>query len=348
MAQTTKSPVVLELAKEYPPPDEAVHIEQLLAVRRQQVRQGPSGKFLRESHPKHHGCVRAEFIVPELPASLRVGVFAQACTYPAWIRFSNATGLGRDGTYRSDIKRDVRGMAIKLLGVKGEKILEDEKDATTQDFLLITPEALIAPDVATFARLLGKPNPLRLLWFFLNPFDLHLRELGIGIRSLKKHANPLHIFYASVVPYRFGDRAVKYRARPVVAQPDEIPKSPPDDYLRAAMRQQLAATEARFDFMIQVQTDPYTMPIEDATAVWDEDLSPFQKVATIRIPAQHFDTAAQQTFCEDLSFTPWHSLSEHRPLGGINRARKVVYQALSALRHEHNDVPRQEPTEEQP
>jgi hypothetical protein len=346
--QSANKPEILELAKEYPLPNEGQLIQELLAIRRTHVKQATSGKFVRESHPKHHGCVRAEFTVePGLPEDLRVGVFGKAQTYSAWIRFSNANGLQSDGTYRPDIKRDVRGAAIKLMGVAGEKVLEEEKHETTQDFLLITPDALIAKDLAAFVKLLGEPRFLTLLWFFFNPFDLHLRELGIGLRSLKRHANPLEIEYFSVVPFLLGERAVKYRLRPVLEKPSAIPESPSADFLREAMRQRLAAGEARFDFMLQVQTDPYKMPVEDPSVVWDEDLSPFQKVATIRIPAQSFDSAAQMEFCENLSLNPWHSLPEHRPLGALNRARKVVYQALSELRHELNHAPRQEPTADQ-
>src|SRR5882672_1535063 len=143
--QSAEEPRVRELAKEYPLPNEAQLIQQLLEIRRTRVKQGPSGKFLRESHPKHHGCVRAEFVVePNLSADLQVGIFAKAVTYAAWIRFSNANGLRSNGTYRPDIKRDLRGAAIKLMGVGGEKLLEEEKDETTQDFLLISANALIA------------------------------------------------------------------------------------------------------------------------------------------------------------------------------------------------------------
>ena len=63
----------------------------------------------------------------------------------------------------------------------------------------------------------------------------------------------------------------------------------------------------------------------------------------LHIPAQQVDSAAQRAFGENLSFTPWHSLPEHRPLGGINRARKIVYAAISTFRHAQNGVPRQEP-----
>src|SRR5437764_9423399 len=132
MVQPAKEPAVRELAKEYPLPNEAQLIQELLAIRRKSVKQATSGKFVRESHPKHHGCVKAEFIIePALPEELRVGVFAKPQTYSAWIRFSNANGLRRDGGYRPDIKLDVRGAALKLMGVEGEKLLEQEKHETT-------------------------------------------------------------------------------------------------------------------------------------------------------------------------------------------------------------------------
>jgi len=346
--QPAKDPGVLELGKEYPQPNEEELIQQLLAIRRPHVKQGPSGKFLRESHPKHHGCVRAEFIVePGLPSELRVGVFAKESTYPAWIRFSNANGLRSDGTYRPDINRDVRGAALKLMGVAGEKILAGEENETTQDFLLISADALIAHDLAAFVKLLGELKVFTLLWYFFNPLNPHLRELGIGLRSPIRIGNPLDIEYFSVVPYLFGEGvAVKYKLRPMLDRPSQAPFFPPPDYLRAAMQERLTSGEARFDLLVQLQTDPYKMPVEDPSIVWDESVSPFLKVATVRIPAQRFDSPEQMDFCENLSFTPWHSLPQHRPLGGLNRARRVVYEELSKLRHELNHVPRREPSPE--
>ena len=86
------------------------------------------------------------------------------------------------------------------------------------------------------------------------------------------------------------------------------------------------------------------MPVEDPTIVWDEIKAPFIEVATIRIPKQQFNSEAQQTFCENLSYTPWHALAEHRPVGGINRVRKTVYEGISLLRHKLNKAPRVEPT----
>ena len=45
-----------------------------------------------------------------------------------------------------------------------------------------------------------------------------------------------------------------------------------------------------------------------------------------------------------MSFNPGHSLLAHQPLGGINRARKVVMKAISDLRLKENKVERFEPT----
>ena len=109
------------------------------------------------------------------------------------------------------------------------------------------------------------------------------------------------------------------------------------------MVNQLKDGEAIFDFTVQFQTDAEKMPIEDPGHEWQESLSPFRKVATIRILQQEFDSETQRNFGENLSFTPWHALPEHRPLGGVNRARKIVYQAISIFRHEYNHADRKEP-----
>ena len=75
---------------------------------------------------------------------------------------------------------------------------------------------------------------------------------------------------------------------------------------------------------------------------WKESQAPFYKVATIRIPQQVFDTPEQNRFCENLSFTPWHTRPEHKPLGVINRMRKVIYDRISQVRHDLNSTHRSE------
>ena len=128
---------------------------------------------------------------------------------------------------------------------------------------------------------------------------------------------------------------MKYRVKPCEPSQTAIPNPPGYNYLRDAMATTLSARDACFDFSVQFQTDATKMPMEDATVTWDERLSPFVHVGRLHIPAQQFESKGQQRYCEDLSFTPWHALPEHRPLGSLNRLRKPVYESVSKLRHAH-------------
>lgn len=110
------------------------------------------------------------------------------------------------------------------------------------------------------------------------------------------------------------------------------------------MESYLSAQDACFVFRVQRRSRPATMPIEDPTIEWSEQESAYVPLAKITIPRQSFSSLAQMNFCENLSFTPWHSLPEHRPLGGINRVRKIVYREVSKTRHEANGAPRLEPS----
>jgi Catalase len=303
----------------------------------------PGSLARRDAHPKHHGCVRAMFqIDPELPAHLRHGVFAEPRTFPAWIRFSNGAPH-----VQPDTRRDQRGMAIKLMDVPGVKVLDDERDAPTQDFVLAScPRFFIRSiaDYVKFARVATKKPAFRVLGFFfgLNPFAWKMHELRALVTSLQPADNPLSLRYWSQTPYRLGPHVVKYSAAPIDAQAAQR-TSRSADYLREAMATQLERREARFAFMIQRQVDPASTPLEDATVEWPETLAPFERVAIITIPIQRFESPEQMALAEHLSYTPWHTLPEHEPLGGINRTRLIAYRTISRLRHEMNGVPRREP-----
>ena len=326
-------------AREDPPAGEEAFIRALAdRLKAKIIKDNPTGIMRRDAHPKMHGVVKAEFIVEQdLPEALRVGIFKEPKTYLAWIRFSN-----QSGAIRPDIARDIRGMAIKVMGVPGGKLLEEEKHEQTQDFIVISTNVFVTKDVEEFDQLIRAltGSMLSKIGFFAT----HWRVIWNLIQSMKKYANPLQIRYWSTTPYLLGTNAVKYSAIPHVHARDEIPANPGDDFLREAMIRQLATGDALFDFTVQLQIGAETMPIEDPGKAWDETVSPFRKVATIRIPKQEFDGDRQREFGEHLSYSPWHSLPEHRPLGGINRARKVVYAFISTFRHQQNQAPRAEPT----
>ena len=327
-----------QLAQEYPPSNEAQATSDLTQRQIKKIlNENPTGIMRRDAHTKMHGIVKAEFIVePNLPEQLRVGLFKNPGTYPAWIRFSNQNLMNPDS------KPDIRGMAIKVMGVPGTKLMPDEPDSPNMDFVLISSSFFMARDVREFDDLIKglTGGNLALLWFFLT----HWRMDWNLLKSMKSFANPLQIRYWSSTPYLFGQQAVKYSAIPYFDQADVIPENPDYDLLRLAMVKNLANQDVRFDFAVQFQTDADAMPIEDPGVQWSESDSPFRKVASIIIARQEFDTEKQRAFGENISFNPARCLPEHRPLGGINRARMVVYQAISKFRHEKNQVPMQEPT----
>jgi hypothetical protein len=292
-----------------------------------------------------HGCVHGVFaVLPGLDPDLKVGLFDEGRSFPAWVRFSN-----QNNSVSPDRKPDIRGVAIKLMGVGGTKLIDSDPGCTTHDFILISDGRFVTRYVAEFDGLVEgmMGSRLRLGWYFLT----HPRVLRNLVTSLKKYANPLDIRYFSVAPYLFGARAVKYSLTPrnvgeatVPAHSSPHTAKPGDDYLKQAMVDQLSAGQAVFDFAVQFQMDAYTMPVEDPGIAWNEKDSPFLKVATLTIPAQVFDTAERAEFGDNLSFNPWRCLAEHRPLGGISRARRQVYQALSKFRHEHNRAVQAEPS----
>ncbi len=335
------------------PPQEPAAIDEIVAavskvMHRTYVADRP---LMRGQHPKSHACVKAEFIVENVPEGLRFGVFdvKDTKTYAAWVRFSASQPI-----LRSDARADAQGVAIKLLGVEGEKILPHERWATTQDFILVNHENFFLADatrIAHFAKVISATGSILGL-----PIVSKLRLLEFAVRDPRsacilrqmlstKPDNPLDVTFWSETPYALGNRAVKYLVRPA-RQVGSMGTRPSDwDSLEDAMQDALRPQDAQFefDFLVQCQADEYAMPIENPMVPWSEQDAPFRKVATIRISHQIFTLQHRRNFGENLIFTPWHSRWEHRPLGGVNRVRRWVYDASSNLRHSRNAAPYFEP-----
>jgi hypothetical protein len=292
------------------------------------------GVYRRDAHPKHHGIVQAWFTVDHsVPESLRHGIFAAPGRYRAWIRFSNGAPHPQP-----DAKADQRGMAIKLVDVPGPKLLDEQPLA--QDFVLASaPRFFIrtVPDYVEFTRCaVGKPTISGLAFFFgWNPLRWRWYEFSALLSTLRKAVDLLAMRYWSQTPYRLGPHVVKYSAIPTSPNPP-LGASASPDYLRENLAARLRAGEATFDFAVQRRTHPPSMPIDDATVVWSESAAPFQRVATIRIPAQEFQGPSQMAYAEFVSFNPWHALAAHEPLGIVNRTRRAVYLLVSSLRHRLN------------
>ena len=322
-------------------PGEAEFIEAIAKQTLDRLKsQYPAGKgeVRRDAHPKTHGLVRAEFVVvDDLPEGLRYGVFAEPRRYDALIRFS-AGGLD----VQPDTVPQGRGMAIKVLGVPGAKLLEAEKDAQTQDFVMINFPTFFVRNLEDYEDFhLASAAGTTSKFFQTHPLEA---EAAFRIGHQPFH-NPFQVRYWSETPYKLGPNAIKYSARPLTDRANSKPETTGPDYLREAMIEQVAVADVVYEFLIQVQADLAKTPVEDPLVEWTEVDSPSRRVALIRIPKQDISGPENLASAEQLSFTPWHSLPEHRPLGAINRARRVIYEAVSEFRHKSNRSPRREPTE---
>lgn len=304
-------------------------------------------KALRGAHALGFGCLKANFkVLSNIPKDLKVGLFSKEKNYKAWVRFSSASS-----TPKADSEGDSRGMAIKVMGVEGKKVLKEEEDALTHDFLTVSHPIFVVKNAVQFERLMkvvqehGSP-----VWYFIpsvyKPWTWELTQFNIARAVLgRKIPHVFDVQYFSMVPYRLGNKnQVKYSNRPCKGNTPSystVPEKGP--FYKRRMKEHLSKKSICYDFMVQVKKKG--MLIEDATQLWNESDSPFIPVAKIEISKQKFDTPKQQEYCENLSFNPWHALPEHRPLGSLNRARRVIYQAVSKFRHENNKAKREEPTD---
>ena len=307
----------------------------------------PGAVVQRDAHPKAHGCVLASFEVKKnLPSEFAHGIFSQstATPYKAWIRYSN----GRPGN-NPDTQPDGRGMAIKVLGVSGAKILLNDETGT-QDFVMINHDVFFVRNAHDYISFQKNPS----LFMLLHPFHEFAILTATG---LEKITNPFQSQYWSMVPYRLGPeseaRAMKYTVVPTPCDGERTvatPVSSSPNFLLEAMVSSMQKGDACFNFQMQLQKNGKSMPIEDPTISWDAAGASYTIVATIRIAKKDNDgklglqNKERTEFCENLSMSPWHANPELRPLGGINRVRKVVYQAISSHRHELNNVRLAEPT----
>jgi hypothetical protein len=228
--------------------------------------------------------------------------------------------------------------------VPGPKLMDDEQH--TQDMFGVSTPTFVTPDTKANAELQSWSLRNAPSIYFLKP--RHILEGLMQLLWTKTQTSPLEDQYFSCVPYLLGKgQAMQYSVRSRLNTRTKVPNlpgRPPDNYLRDAMVATLARQDVEFDILLQVQTDPFLMPIENNSVLWPTKLSPRVPAAVLRIPRQTFDSPEQLAFPQILSFNPWHCIPEHRPLGNQSRARRRMYKELSTLRQSVNRQPHVEPT----
>lgn len=310
---------------------------------------------IRGAHAKSHGIVKGELAVyGGLAEPLAQGVFARERRYPAIVRFSTAPGdIVPDGV------ASFRGLALKLLGVDGPKLAEPV-DAVTQDFVFFNLPSIPTGDVRSYLE-----AQLRLEKVSHAPEEVQeaittvaraagsvLRRVGVAAGEVIGQATATtHILgetFFTGAALRHGDYVARLALVPVSESLQPLRGASVDigndSALRDAVVDFFRHDGAEYELRAQLRTDAARMPVEDASVDWPEDESPYLPVARLTIPPQEAYSPARRVYADDaLSFSPWHTIAAHRPLGSIMRVRRAAYDLSSRDRHERNARPMTEP-----
>jgi catalase len=289
---------------------------------------------------KTHGCAKGTFeISDKLDSSLKVGLFSSGFKKTAYVRLSSDTSPDTPDQQNSTV-----GISIKILDVDGKKLLPGEENFRTHDFILQNHPVFFVNNLADFLSIFSDP-----------PDEITNQPGGkdllakyhqiLDVDMVKEVPNVMLSNYWSTTTYQFGaDHIAKYKVIPCVTVKSGVSEDP--NYLAKTMKKDFAVHGGCFDFQVQLRpNDSNAAQIaEHASDDWDEKLFPPQTVGRVTIPTQNIDVNAAK--CEDMSFTAWHALPEHKPMGSINKGRGLIYKMLGDYRrHERNGLPIQEPTE---
>lgn len=295
-------------------------------------------------------------MLDDLPAELAQGLFAKAESYPAILRLSTTPG-----DILPDSVSTPRGLAVKVLGVSGER-LPGSEDEATQDFVMANAPAFSAPDARQFL------STLKLLAATTDRAETAKTVLSAGLRVAERVVEAFggesatlktlgghpetHILgetFYSQAALRHGAHIAKLSIVPVSPNLTALENAPLNlsgkpNGIREAVTEFFRDHEAVWELRAQLRTDEERMPVEDASVVWPEDLSPYRTIARITVPPQTAWSEERSRAGDDrLSFSPWHGLAAHRPLGSIMRARRLAYDRSAEFRMERNGCPMHEP-----
>ena len=307
------------------------------------------GHAVRSVHAKSYALLEGKITILALPPELAQGAFARPGTHPVVMRFST-----NPGDILDDAVSVPRGLALKIVGVEGERLLGSE-GAVTQDFVMANSPAFVAPDAKAF---LGSLKLLAATTDRAEGAKMALSKALRGVATALKAVgaesplvtklggqpltHPLGETFYSQAPLRWGDHVAKVSVAPVSpnlvalkGQPLALHGNP--NALRQAAIDATAGNGCEWELRVQLCTDPATMPIEDASVSWPEDASPYRAVARVRVASQPAWSEARAAQGDDrLAFSPWHGLAAHQPLGSINRARRSAYAEMGAVRARRN------------
>lgn len=332
---------------------------------------------LRAAFIKTHGGARAKFTIthsdinkkPEIASILKRGIFTDEASFDAWVRFSSDVNVEK-----SD-KNSTVGCSIKLFNVPGMNILDygssKDKDnqTTTVDFALQNYPVFFARDAKQMADYLSAKYAGTLKEFRSVSANKNLSSI-IDHMIASDPSSVLKETYWSCVPFIIDDEAnnqndflhyCKYILAPTPGQNlnNNIEKSNPR-FLRDDFAKNLKSSSYKFDLYIHLKTQD-GQDISNASDNWDNgtddpvvdpfgtnDVTNIYKIATLEIAQQDITQRGQDNYIETLSFNPWRTLPENRPVGEIALARRVAYELAAKARRDLNGQTVGEPLSARP
>jgi hypothetical protein len=309
-----------------------------------------TGHARRGVHAKAHGLLIGELeVLPDLPPVLAQGLFATPQTYPAALRLSTIPGDVLD-----DAVSVPRGAALKIVGVNGPRVPGSEQDVT-QDFLFVNGKAFGAATPDAFLRTLKllaattdkAPGLKKVLSSVVRGLEKIVEGAGAQSPALLTlggypEINILGDEFYNQGPILYGDYIAKIALKPFSDNLRALTRKPLNlsghpDGIRQAVVEFFQTNPAVWELQVQLCTNIETMPIEDTSVTWPETESPYLSVARLHMPTQDAWRADRVELVDErMSFSVWHALAAHRPLGGIMRARQAVYAAAARFRVDYN------------
>lgn len=303
----------------------------------------------RPVHAKSHGVIKATLdVLPDLPPELAQGLFAKPGSYETILRFST-----NPGDLLADNVSSPRGLAIKVLGVEGERV--PGSTGNSQDFVCVNGDVFGAPDPKEFLKQLqALDKTLELPEGVKHAISATARAVNETLRSVNVQVmaldqighpatNPLGETYTTVAPLRYGRHVAKLafapggeRIKAVIGE--KVDLSEGYNPLRDCIREFFANGPAIWEVKAQLALDDAErFPIEKADVRWPTEASPWVTVGHITAHQQESYSDARQVYVDErMNFRPWNALAAHRPLGGIMRSRLRAYQEAQAFRAQRN------------
>jgi len=160
--------------------------------------------------------------------------------------------------------------------------------------------------------------------------------------------NPLLTTYWTMGAVRHGDHVAKIRVAPAAESAthvihDHLDLTSGPDVFRPTLADELQARAFDFDLQVQLCADLNTMPVNDLTVEWPENLSSFVTVGRVHLPRQDISGLANLEKSDALAFNQWRVTSDHRPLGEIMNVGRI-YSASAKVRRTLNHQAQTEPT----